>query len=288
MQRYLNSFVLGSVDIPEYQSEVHKSSLELLHYIGAVSAEKAVVNIRIISFQMMCGIGNKLDSISLTCTNIHSSRNAVIILSDFLLRLYYDTYEWVGSLLMLEPGQGYKIKNVTDNTRVFRYPGTVVSLAPSRSPFRAASQESHTFQAVDYHNYSGNVTLAAKVYRNAKPLANVEVGAFADCECRASAFTGQDGVVYLTIPGDDAVELNFKVAEGASVTDVRDKLDYVTDAIYGTPQHPLTFDLDGSTGIGRVIENTDNKPAYDVQGREVPVNSANGVIIINNEKLLSR
>ena len=201
---------------------------------------------------------------------------------------YYDTYEWVGSLQMLEPGQGYKIKNVTDNTRVFRYPGTVVSLAPSRSPLRAASQESHTFQAVDYHNYSGNVTLAAKVYRNAKPLANVEVGAFADGECRASAFTGQDGVVYLTIPGDDAVELNFKVAEGANVTDVRDKLDYVTDAIYGTPQHPLTFDLDGSTGIGRVIENADNKPAYDVQGRQVPANSAKGVIIINNRKQFTR
>ena len=201
---------------------------------------------------------------------------------------YYDTYEWVGSLPMLEPGQGYKIKNVTNSTRIFRYPGTVISLAPSRTPTRGTASSSNTFQAVDFHNYSGNVTLAAKVYRNAKPLANVEVGAFADGECRASAFTGQDGVVYLTIPGDDSVELTFKVAEGADVTDVENRLEYVTDAIYGTPQHPLTFDLDGSTGIGSVIENADNEPAYDIQGRQVPANSAKGIIIINNEKMFTR
>ena len=201
---------------------------------------------------------------------------------------YYDTYEWVGSLQMLEPGQGYKIRNVTDNTRVFRYPGTLVSLAPSRSPERGTVPVGHSFQAVDYHNYSGNVTLAAKVYKDCKPLANAEVGAFADGECRASAFTGQDGVVCMTIPGDDAAELSFKVADGANVTDVRNKLEYVTDAIYGTPQNPLTFDLDGSTGIGSVIENADDVPAFDVLGRQVPANSAKGIIIINNEKLFTR
>ena len=40
--------------------------------------------------------------------------------------------------------------------------------------------------------------------------------------------------------------------------------------------------------MGGILESADDQPAYDLQGREVPVNSANGVIIINNEKLLSR
>ena len=201
---------------------------------------------------------------------------------------YYDEYEWVGSLRMLEPGQGYKAKNVLDGVRSFSYPGSLVSFAPSRSQGRGTGSANLTFQPVDFHNYSGNLTVAARVYREAKPQANVEVAAFADGECRASALTGSDGVVYLTIPGDDDAELSFKVAEGARITDVKTVLDYVNDGIYGTPQNPLVFDLDGTTGMGGILESADDQPAYDLQGREVPVNSANGVIIINNEKLLSR
>ena len=95
-------------------------------------------------------------------------------------------------------------------------------------------------------------------------------------------------MVYLTIPGDDDAELSFKVAEGARITDVKTVLDYVNDGIYGTPQNPLVFDLDGTTGMGGILESADDQPAYDLQGREVPANSAKGIIIINNEKMFTR
>ena len=145
---------------------------------------------------------------------------------------YYDTYEWVGSLQMLEPGQGYKFKNSLDQTRTFSYPGSVVKLAPARTQTRRGS--TGTFQPVDFHNFSGNATMAVKVLKDNVPLPNAEVGVFAEGQCRAAAFTNSEGIAYLTIPGDDAVELTFKVVDGTQVNDIPTVVNYQSDAIYGS------------------------------------------------------
>ena len=202
---------------------------------------------------------------------------------------YYDSYEWVGSLLMLEPGQGYKFKNSSDQDRSFRYPSSVVNLAPMR---RAAEQSpAHTgvFQPVDFRNYSGNATMAVQVYKDGIILPNAEVGVFADGECRAVAYTGQDGKAYLTIPGDDNVTLTFKVAAGAEIIDVPEQIGYETDGIYGSPKKPVIFLLGNTpTRVTGIEADAENGEAYDLQGRKVTDGAENGIRIINGKKRLNR
>ena len=42
---------------------------------------------------------------------------------------YFDTYEWAGSLPMMEPGIGYMLNSVTTNNRTFSYPAATVAAA---------------------------------------------------------------------------------------------------------------------------------------------------------------
>ena len=199
---------------------------------------------------------------------------------------YYDTYEWVGSLPMLEPGQGYKFKNASDQTRSFRYPGSVVSLAPKRQAAgsRAASG---AFQPVDYHNYSGNATMAVKVVKDNVPMANVEIGVFVDGECRAAAFTDNAGVAYLTIPGDDTAEMGFKVAQGAQITDIPGVITYETDGIYGSPENPIYVKLGVTTGIGAMESVAGTDSEYDLMGRKA-ADSQKGILIREGKKILRK
>ena len=199
---------------------------------------------------------------------------------------YYDTYEWVGSLPMLEPGQGYKFKNASDQTRSFRYPGSVVSLAPIRQAagLRAASG---AFQPVDYHNYSGNATMAVKVVKDNVPMANVEIGVFVDGECRAAAFTDNAGVAYLTIPGDDTAEMGFKVAQGAQITDIPGVITYETDGIYGSPENPIYVKLGVTTGIGAMESVAGTDSEYDLMGRKA-MESQKGIFIREGKKILRK
>ena len=130
--------------------------------------------------------------------------------------------------------------------------------------------------------------MAVKVLKDNAPLANAEIGVFADGECRAAAFTDNTGVAYLTIPGDDAVELNFKIANGADITDLADVISYNTDGIYGTPMNPIIFRMGDTTGLGIIEFTGDNESVYDLQGRKVTDGSANGIRIINGKKRLNR
>ena len=199
---------------------------------------------------------------------------------------YYDEYEWVGSLQLLEPGQGYKIKNAGNSQRSYSYPGSLVSFAPTRTSGRGG-EASGMFQPVDYHLYSNNLTMAAKIVKSGKPLANAEVGVFADGECRASAVSDETGIVYLTVPGDDAVTLDLKIVQGSEVTDIKEFVEYQSDAILGTPKSPLTLDVDSPTGVIG-LEKAVIESVYDLQGRKANGKSDSGIRIINGQKRLGR
>ena len=203
---------------------------------------------------------------------------------------YYDTYEWAGSLSLMEPGVGYKLQTVLgDNmTKTFRYPSSVVNMAPMRGPARnqARTNASGIFQPVDFHLYSNNLTMAAKIVKSGKILANAEIGVFADGECRAAGISDENGIVYLTVPGDDAVILDLKISEGANVTDFKDFVEYQSDAIFGSPKNPIVLDIDAPTGVIG-IEDIQSEFAYDLQGRMIEdVENSDGIIILNNEKIM--
>ena len=204
---------------------------------------------------------------------------------------YYDTYEWSGSLAMLEPGEGYKLNVAlgSNEAKTFSYPSAVVNPAPSRNRIiRApAKRASGTFQPVDFRIYSGNATMAVKVLKDNAPLANAEVGVFAAGECRAAAVTNSAGIAYLTIPGDDAVELTFKVADGTEVTDIPGVVNYQTDAIYGSPKNPVLFGLGDITGIGFIESASAGDDEYDLMGRKA-TESQKGIRIRNGRKTLKK
>ena len=104
---------------------------------------------------------------------------------------YYDSIEWAGSLLMMEPGAGYVVKSIPSADRTFGYPGAITSHAPSRIQTRDASAgtgfSSSNFQPVDFRKYSGNAIMAARVMNGNVPMTNVEIAVFADGECRTVA-----------------------------------------------------------------------------------------------------
>ena len=195
---------------------------------------------------------------------------------------------------MMEPGVGYVFKN-TSSAKSFSYPGgSGASLSPRRTPSKSAGNgnaASYMFNAVDYHNYSGNATMTAKIMKDNMPLANAELAVFADGECRAVAVTNDKGIAYLTIPGDDDATMTFKVAaQGSGIIDINESIMYETDAIYGTSKNPYVFNLGNTTGLGKVVMEDAERSVYDLQGRKVtPLDgNRNGILIIDGKKEILR
>ena len=201
---------------------------------------------------------------------------------------YFNNYEWNGTLGMMEPGLGY-VMNVSSD-RQFGYP---------RMNVKALQQEKlGVFQPVNRHAYSGNAIMAVRIVAAGHPLANAELGVFADEECRTAVVTDAEGMAYLTVPGEDEATLTFKVVVGDQVVDATTTVNYQTDGVYGTPQNPMVIDLDEATSI---IEHSSLKiehSVYDLSGRKYnnsqlspdskhsTLNSKlkSGVYIINGQK----
>lgn len=195
--------------------------------------------------------------------------------------------QWMGSLQLMEPGKGYQMKSNGEN-QSFTYP-TFGGSAAQHSPVFRAPAHAPSFKAftpVDIRNYPDNAIMAVKVVAEGSALAGMEIGVFADGECRAAAVTGADGVAYITIPGDESCELTFKVAVGDGVVEAPLTVTYETDAVYGSPRHPVTIDLSDVTAI----ETVNREPLtidqlYDLTGRKLESPQLQkGVYIHNGQK----
>ena len=132
--------------------------------------------------------------------------------------------------------------------------------------------------------------MAVKVVADSKTLTGVEVAAFAGDECRTATVTNEEGIAFLTIPGDETCELTFKVAVAGEVVDAPLTLTYETDAIYGTPKHPVVMNLGDATGIREMLYDNGIESIYDLSGRKMfngqrsSFNVRKGVYIINGQK----
>ncbi len=118
----------------------------------------------------------------------------------------YQGYEWIGSLTMLTPGQGYMYNSVAGETKSFTYP-TVTEMTPVRTNrmqsmmMKAESWEPEHFLNNASSKYSGSMTLMGSLKQDGVVLTGVEVGAFIEGECRG-AIKDVDGVLFLIISGD--------------------------------------------------------------------------------------
>ena len=202
---------------------------------------------------------------------------------------YYDVNTWRGSLQTLEPGKGYKIQSVATGDRTFTYPTSAVAGARAATHQSPVTLHPSLFTPIDYSNYPTNMVLIAKVVKNGLPVSGVELGVFAGSECREAAVTDAEGLAYMTIPGDAATKLTFRVAEDEDVLNAKESVNYETDAVIGTPRTPFHIELGTATRIDGVNADGNNSDIYDLQGRKVKVDDRTrklrkGVYIVNGQK----
>ena len=200
---------------------------------------------------------------------------------------YFDSYEWAGPLVMLEPGVGYMIH--TPTKRSFGYPSSALKAQKAQSVQDA--QTTSTFSPVDYHNYSGNAIMTVRVMRSGQPVGHLELGAFVEGECRTAEVTDENGVAILTIPGDSEGTLNFLLADGDEIVEAAEWFTYEADAVYGSPGNPVVIDLGNATSLGeslRMNNEESGDTCYDLAGRRVISSRRSslnkGIYIINGEK----
>ena len=176
----------------------------------------------------------------------------------------YKNGKWKGTLTTLVPGQGYMIQSTT--ARTFRYPkATVAAHARMLSGYE---QQPEHFTPVDYRCYADNMTVIARVQLQGLPAAGVEVGVFAGNECRAAGISDDEGLVYLTIPGEGQTLLTFRMVDNGFVADCDATLEYSSNAVVGTIDEPLILNA-VMTGISNVNAGTEGSELYDLQGRRV-------------------
>ncbi len=231
--------------------------------------------------------GRRVASLGDALANMTKNNNDIVRAQRGVAYWDGNNNQWMGSLQLMEPGKGYQLKS-GGSEQSFTY-STFGGSGAQHSPVFRAPEHTQTFKAfapVSSRNYPDNAIMAVKVVAEGNVLAEVEIGVFADEECRTAAVTDADGVAYLTIPGDESCELTFKVAVGDLVVDAPLTVTYETDAIYGSPRHPMTIDLGDVTAIETVNREPLTTPQlYDLTGRKLESPKLEkGVYIHNGQK----
>ena len=208
---------------------------------------------------------------------------------------YYDSYAWAGSLLTMQPGKGYQLKS--SKAATITYPSAVTGVAGSRMASAEANSSLFTlhsslFAPVDHHLFADNMVMTAQVIKDGTVLTDAEIGVFADGdECRATAFTREDGRAYMTIPGDEECQLTIQVAVAGKLYSTKQTVDYAVDAVCGSYSQPFVINLGDALGINEVENGLSiDSSVYDLQGRKILTGKAvnrkvsKGVYVKNGKK----
>ena len=174
---------------------------------------------------------------------------------------YFDDYQWVGSLLYLQPGHGYIVYNTAEE-KTFAYP-TVTVGSPRlihQSPFTNHQSAITIHQSSDPHDYPYNMILIAQVMSGNLPAGNVEIGVFDGEECRAAGVTDEQGFITLLIPGENETTLTFRAAIGEDILEATQTLDYESDAIIGSYDMPHIIRFGDEQGIDQLPITNDRSP----------------------------
>ncbi len=188
--------------------------------------------------QMSMDVNTALANISPTKGDIIKSQ------TDFAT---WDGYRWVGPLKTMSPGNAYLYCNTGTEDKTLYYPSLTRNAAPAALNFTLSTLNSQ-FVPVEPGKYPGNMTLTAVVLDGEQVVEDAEVGIFAGDECRAAAF-GEDGLWFLTIPGDKTETLSIQVATGDRQQVTGGELTYIEDAMIGTVDEPYIIQIGQSTGL---------------------------------------
>lgn len=177
------------------------------------------------------------------------------------------------------------VTNAAD-TRTFRYPEmTLRRYVHERNGLRRNADDSRLpeiFTPVDDALFAGNMTVVAQVTYDGAPLANVEVGVFAGDECRAHEYSDANGIVYLTIPGDRAEQLGFRVSYANEEYLTEATITYEDDGVVGNRRNPflIAFTHDTPTALNAAEADNGSYGWTDLSGRRLAkAPQADGVYI---------
>ncbi|MBR6979022.1 MAG: hypothetical protein IKH88_04220 [Prevotella sp.] len=188
---------------------------------------------------------------------------------------YYSRYGWEGDLDALESGKGYLYMSTDTLTKTFVYPSGSLSSQAAHSPkanSRRANQTS-VFTPVPPTDYPDNMTMVVLFTNGDMPVADAEVAAFVDGECRGAAVATMDDehelpLYYLLIAGEGSGQpMQLQVYIDGSIITLSADLVYSSDGNIGTPWEPFVIDISDALGISSV-EDIDGSPSawYSLQG----------------------
>jgi len=188
---------------------------------------------------------------------------------------YYSRYGWEGDLDALESGKGYLYMSTDTLTKTFVYPSGSLSSQAAHSPKangRRANQTS-VFTPVPPTDYPDNMTMVVMFTNGGMPVADAEVAAFVDGECRGAAVATMDDeheqpLYYLLIAGEGSGQpMQLQVYIDGSIITLSADLIYSSDGNIGTPWEPYVIDISDALGISSV-EDVDGNPSawYSLQG----------------------
>ena len=199
---------------------------------------------------------------------------------------------WEGTLKNLVPGVGYIYLSRAAGEKTFHYPVLQTGTAWNAPTMQFVDDTDETdlsdyhYQPTDDHLYADNMNVIAVVKKDGVEIADAEVAAICEDTCRGTVKCTDD-FYFLTILGnsrqDENSVMHIKVWYDGVEYEVSD-MPFVSDAIYGTLDEPVVFDLDAA-GIGTLTADDPNDTEwYTLEGFKIGRRPMKPGIYIHNGK----
>lgn len=195
--------------------------------------------------------------------------------------VYHDG-NWKGNLQTMDPGHGYLYK--AQSAKSFIY-ATTSSVANAKALTNGYATKAMPW-SVDKHRYPNLMPVVAELGYHDQSVSDSTyyVAAFYGEECRGMG-TFENGILYLSVYGDEPCELSFVAinSESQARYPLDEKILFQADLV-GSLDAPYHFNLDcEAVGIHSVAANS-HKGIYNLQGVRVSSASRPGIYIINDAK----
>ena len=203
----------------------------------------------------------------------------------------YSDGQWTGTLMEMNPGQGYMFRSQS-NKNLFLNATAQASSRRANSPRRSSLPDDWTVNKRKYPNVMGMI---AQLWHD-DALADSgewQLGAFCGDECRGVAQTVGDGeptqtVLMMNVYGTGSEPISFRVMnrETGEVLDAAEQESFRADVI-GSMQQPYALHIGEKTGVRYVTNDTQQtqQATYDLQGRRVEAGqAAKGIYVVADGK----
>ena len=200
----------------------------------------------------------------------------------------YDNGTWVGSLVALNPGEGYLYNSNDSESKSFTYP-EYNEVSYARKILKRAEKPVAT-QSLGIHENNMSVMAVVKDGEDVVKNAIVRVYDADGTCCGQTDACIADTLHFITVGcNETAAGLYVTVQQiGKDEKLISGRMIFNADDICGSVANPLVIQLNGATGIESVYSNgEDDTAVYDLTGRRVDRNAnKTGIYIKNKRKVL--